>query len=56
MLRPTAVDVPTLIALEETDPVSAFLYYALVTLLLAVLIGGMALGLALGGRLEELDD
>lgn len=35
---------------------SATLYYLLVTLLLVVLIGGMAAGLALGGRLEELDD
>lgn len=36
--------------------VSATLYYLLVTLLLVVLIGGMAAGLALGGRLEELDE
>lgn len=35
---------------------SATLYYLLVTLLLVVLIGGMAAGLALGGRLEELDE
>jgi len=56
MLRSTAADADISTAPEETDPVSAFLYYALVTLLLALLIGGMALGLALGGRLEELDD
>jgi hypothetical protein len=36
--------------------VSATVYYLLVTLLLVVLIGGMAAGLALGGRLDELDD
>lgn len=47
---------------RETDPnpreknVSATVYYLLVTLLLVVLIGGMAVGLALGGRLDELDD
>ena len=35
---------------------SAFVTYSLITLLIAVLIGGMALGVALGGRLEELDD
>lgn len=37
-------------------PVSATLYYLLVTLLLVLLIGGMAAGLALGGRLDDLDD
>lgn len=34
----------------------ATLYYVLVTLLLVFLIGGMAAGLALGGRLDELKD
>lgn len=34
---------------------SATLYYGLVTLLLIVLIGGMALGLAAGCRLPEVD-
>ena len=33
----------------------ATLYYSLVTLLLVVLIGGMALGLAVGCRLPEAD-
>lgn len=33
--------------------VSATLYYSLVTLLLVVLIGGMALGLAVGCRLVD---
>lgn len=32
------------------------LYYGLLTLLLVVLIGGMAVGIALGERLDELDD
>lgn len=32
------------------------LYYSLLTLLLIVLIGGMAVGIALGERLDELDD
>ena len=35
---------------------SAFVTYSLITLLIAALIGGMAAGLALGGRLEEMDD
>lgn len=32
------------------------LYYSLLTLLLVVLIGGMAVGIALGERLDDLDD
>ena len=54
--EPGTDDVPGTTDLRTGEPlVSATLYYSLVTLLLVVLIGGMAVGLALGCRLPDVE-